>query len=166
MIGIFHGLVTRMRAARLRARFGLSGSVALGEVTVTGAGLVIGANTYYNSGRIATLSEAPVRVGKWCAIGYNVTILAVTHALNFPTGPEDRRPLKKGAVTIGDGVWIGTNVVVLPGVTIGEFAVIGANSVIRRDVPPFAVVAGNPAEVLLMKDPFRCAEHVTFVRQH
>ena len=127
---------------------------------------MIGPNTYYNSGRIASLPEAPVRIGKWCAIGYNVTILAVTHDLNFPTGPEGRRPLKKGAVTIGDGVWIGTNVVILPGVTIGEFAVVGANSVIRNDVAAFAVVAGNPAEVLLMKDPLRCAEHVTFVRQN
>ena len=127
---------------------------------------MIGPNTYYNSGRIASLPEAPVRIGKWCAIGYNVTILAVTHDLNFPTGPEGRRPLKKGAVTIGDGVWIGTNVVILPGVTIGEFAVVGANSVVRKDVEAFAVVAGNPAEVLLMKDPLRCAEHVTFVRQN
>jgi acetyltransferase-like isoleucine patch superfamily enzyme len=155
-----------LHSANMKRKHGLQASVELGDVTVVGSGLHIGHGTYYNSGRIATLSEAPVRVGKLCAIGYNVTILAVTHDLNFPTGPEERRPLKKGAVTIGDGVWIGTNVVILPGVTIGEFAVIGANSVIRRDVPAFAVVAGNPAEVLMMKDPFRCAEHVTFVRQH
>jgi|688.fasta_scaffold54720_3 maltose O-acetyltransferase len=166
MSGPLHQWIIRVRAGRLRRRFGLPGSVALGDVTVSGDAVNIGANTYFNSGRIASLAEAPVRIGKWCAIGYNVTILAVTHDLNFPTGPEARRPLKKGAVTIGDGVWIGTNVVILPGVTVGEFAVIGANSVIRRDVAPFAVVAGNPAEVLMMKDPFRCAEHVTFVRQH
>jgi acetyltransferase-like isoleucine patch superfamily enzyme len=166
MTGLFSTWINSLRSARLRRRFGLDDTVALGPVTVSGAGLVIGANTYFNSGRIASLAEAPVRIGKWCAIGYNVTILSVTHDLNFPSGPETLRPLKKGAVTIGDGVWVGTNVVVLPGVTIGEFAVIGANSVIRKDVPPFAVVTGNPAEVLMMKDPARCAEHVTFVRQH
>lgn len=166
MVGLVRRMAVALHAARLKRMHGLPGSVEVGDVTVVGRGLAIGPNTYFNSGRIATLPDAPVRIGKWCAIGYNVTVLAVTHDLNFPTGPEARRPLKKGAVTIGDGVWVGTNVVILPGVTIGEFAVIGANSVIRKDVPPFAVVAGNPAEVLLMKDPFRCAEHVTFVRQH
>ncbi len=150
----------------LRRRFRLHASVAIGDVAVHGAGLSIGNNTYFNSGRIVSLPEVPVRIGKWCAIGYNVTILSVTHDLNFPTGPEGVRPLKKGAITIGDGVWIGSNAMVLPGVTIGEFAVVGANTVVRSDVPPFAVVAGNPAQVLLTKDPERCREHVTFVRQH
>ncbi|MBL8001542.1 MAG: acyltransferase [Flavobacteriales bacterium] len=165
MAGLF-SILRAYRSYRIRRRFGLSSSVALGDVVIQGRGLTIGNDTYFNSGRIASTGEAPVRIGKWCAIGYNVTILAVTHDLNFPTGPEHLRPLKKGAVTIGDGVWVGSNAMVLPGVTIGDFAVIGANTVVRKDVPAFAVVVGNPAEVVLMKDPERCREHVTFVRQH
>jgi len=162
-----NGSVLRIfRSWRLRRRYGLPDSVSFGEVTVHGAGLVVGASTYFNSGRVVTDGLAPVRIGKWCAIGYNVSILSVTHDVNFPTGPEGMRPLKKGAVTLGDGVWVGSNAVILPGVTIGDFAVVGANTVVRKDVPPFAVVVGNPAEVVLTKDPERCRAHVTFVRQH
>jgi maltose O-acetyltransferase len=51
-------------------------------------------------------------------------------------------------VVIGDNVWIGNRAIILPGVTIGAGAVVGAGSVVTRDVPPFTVVAGNPAKVL------------------
>jgi len=53
-------------------------------------------------------------------------------------------------VRIGDGAWLGQNVVICPGVTIGRNAVVGANSVVRHDVPDFAVVAGAPARLIRM----------------
>jgi len=156
----------KRRIARYRRMYALPPSVSMGDVVVQGEGLAIGAHTYHNSGRIVSSTDAPVRIGKWCAIGYNVSILSVTHDLHFPTGPEKIRPMRQASVTIGDGVWIGSNVMVLPGVTIGDFAVVGANTVVRKDVPAFAVVAGDPAEVVRMKDPERCRQHVTFVRQN
>lgn len=58
-------------------------------------------------------------------------------------GPEYGKPIK-----IGADCWFGGNCIVLPGVTIGKGAVVGAGSVVTRDVPDFAVVAGNPARVL------------------
>ena len=54
----------------------------------------------------------------------------------------------KGAVSIGNACWIGDNVIILPAVTVGDGAVIGAGSIVTKDVPPFAVVAGNPARLL------------------
>jgi acetyltransferase-like isoleucine patch superfamily enzyme len=54
-------------------------------------------------------------------------------------------------VTIGDNVWMGARVTVLPGVTIGENAVIGAGSVVTKDIPPNAIAVGNPAQVLRLR---------------
>ena len=62
--------------------------------------------------------------------------------------PASRSMASKGSVTIGRNVWIGENVTILPNVTVGDSAIIGAGSVVTKDIPPFAVVCGNPAKVL------------------
>lgn len=62
--------------------------------------------------------------------------------------PVNRKLYSKGPVIIKDKVWIGESVSILPGVTIGEAAIIGANSVVTKDVPARAIVAGNPAKIL------------------
>src|SRR3989442_15487274 len=61
---------------------------------------------------------------------------------------EQARP-----IAIGNGVWIGFDSVVLPGVAIGDGAIVGARSVVTSDVPPYAIVAGNPARVIRQLDP-------------
>jgi len=66
----------------------------------------------------------------------------------LPGAGKDGHPLSKGDVTIGNDVWIGMGAMILSGVTIGNGAVIGAGTVVARDVPPFAVVAGNPASII------------------
>jgi maltose O-acetyltransferase len=74
-----------------------------------------------------------------------VQIYTATHPLDAAlrrTGIEGARPVR-----IGHNVWIGGGAIVLPGVTVGDDAVIGAGSVVTRDVPPGAVVVGNPAKV-------------------
>lgn len=60
---------------------------------------------------------------------------------------SDDNRIELGSVKIGNDVWVGSNAIIMSGVTIGDGAVIGAGSVVRRDVPPFGVVAGNPARV-------------------
>jgi tetrahydrodipicolinate N-succinyltransferase len=59
----------------------------------------------------------------------------------------------KGAVTVGDDVWLGHNAMVMSGVTISQGAVIAAGAVVTRDVPPYAIVAGNPARVVKYRFP-------------
>jgi maltose O-acetyltransferase len=62
----------------------------------------------------------------------------------------------RGSITVGPDAWIGTGAVVLPGVTVGEGAVVGANSVVTRDVPPYTVVGGAPARFIKCVDvPWR-----------
>ena len=83
-----------------------------------------------------------------------------TELLRGPTGP----PYVIGGdsptapVRIGDNVWVGFDAVLLPGVTIGEGAVVGARSVVDCDVDPFTVVAGNPARPLRRLQPWTAAE--------
>ncbi len=60
-------------------------------------------------------------------------------------------PVSKGDVVIGNDVWIGAEAMILSGVTIGDGAVIGARSVVTKDVPPYAIVGGNPARVIRMR---------------
>lgn len=110
--------------------------------------ITIGANSYFNSGRIASGTNSQVIIGEWCAIGYNVNIHAISHHPDDATGPENARKAVEGDVIIGDHVWIGNNVFIGPGRRVGDRSVIGANSVVTHDVPPGSVVGGIPARVI------------------
>ena len=61
---------------------------------------------------------------------------------------EEKEAVSKGPIIIGDDVWIGMDSLILSGVTVGRGSVIGARSVVTKDVPPYAIVAGNPARII------------------
>jgi acetyltransferase-like isoleucine patch superfamily enzyme len=154
--------ITLLRRRFIYRRFNFK-NVTLGDVVVRGDYVTIGEGTYMNGGRIASAEKGKVRIGKWCAIGFNVHILAITHNPNFPTGPIDKRPIPMKDITIGNGVWIGSNVIILPGVKIGDYAIVGANAVVNSDVLDFQVVGGVPAKLLYTKDKEKCKEHIDFI---
>ena len=97
---------------------------------------------------VTILDRAPVTIGNSVLIAPGTVITTVNHALS----PKKRREniCTAKPVTIGSNVWIGANCTILPGVTIGDDAVIAAGAVVNRDVPPRAVVGGVPARVLKM----------------
>lgn len=116
---------------------------------------------------------AKFSIGKYCSLADGLKIALGNHRTdtfttypfkalgrfwqNVPPDTEDHHT--KGDVTIGSDVWIGTDVFIGSGVTIGSGAVIGAKSVIARDVPPYAIVAGNPGRILRYRfEPDRIAE--------
>jgi len=136
---------------RMVRKLKLPPSVRLGDVNLTGTNVTIGPHTYFNSGHLSSGPDAPVKIGSWCAIGYQVTILALTHDINFPTGPESQRPMHAAGVEIGDGTWIGNNVVITPGVKIGKQCVIGANAVVTKSIPDYAVAAGVPCRAVRIR---------------
>ncbi|MFD6164826.1 sugar O-acetyltransferase [Oerskovia sp. NPDC060287] len=105
----------------------------------------IGARVFVNF-NLMCLDVAPVTIGDDVLIGPNVQLLTPTH----PVEPGPRRDKWEAAqpITIGDNVWLGGGVTVCPGVTIGENTVVGAGSVVTRDLPANVVAVGNPARVL------------------
>lgn len=87
-----------------------------------------------------------VRIGKYCSIGNLCTIGAQHHNIDgLTTWPMTGA--RNDETVIGNDVWIGCNVVVLAGVRVGDGAVIGAGSVVTRDIPSYAIAYGNPARV-------------------
>ncbi|UUY06275.1 hypothetical protein LRS13_06765 [Svornostia abyssi] len=92
------------------------------------------------------LDVAPIAIGADCQIASRVQLLTAEH----PVDPVPRRAGWESArpITIGDNVWLGGGVIVCPGVTIGNDSVIGAGSVVTRDIPPGVVAVGNPARVI------------------
>lgn len=148
----------------LKAKYHLPSSVNIGDVRIIGKNFSIGEHSYFNSGHMATAADAKISIGKWCAIGHNVTILAITHDTGIPTGDAAMRPAKKGDVIIEDGVWIGSNAIITPGVTIGKQAVIGGNSIVTQNIPACMVAAGIPCKPLYMKSDEEISQHNELIR--
>jgi acetyltransferase-like isoleucine patch superfamily enzyme len=120
--------------------------------TVSGAGdgptLVIGSGTSI-AGTAVLSAAACVRLGERVLLARNVYIADHQHAFDdLDAAVLDQGIARIAPVRIGDGAWLGQNVVVGPGVSIGRGAVIGANSVVLDDVPANAVVVGAPARVV------------------
>lgn len=105
----------------------------------------IGSRSFINYGAVM-LDVAEIRIGDEVQIATGVQLLTATH----PLDPEPRRQgWEYGKpITIEDGVWLGSGVIVCPGVTIGENSVIGAGSVVTRDVPSGVLAVGNPCRVV------------------
>ncbi|HYF66443.1 MAG TPA: CatB-related O-acetyltransferase [Herpetosiphonaceae bacterium] len=123
-------------------------------------GFAIGKHTYGDPQVFAWGEGATLKIGAFCSIADGVKIyLGGEHRVDWVTTypfsvmwPAARHhtghPRTKGDVVIGNDVWIGADAVILSGVRIGDGAVIGNNSVVVKDVAPYAIVAGNPARFL------------------
>jgi len=105
----------------------------------------IGARTFVNWG-VVLLDVATITIGDDVQIGPHVQLLTATH----PLEPGPRRDKWEAAepITIGDNVWLGGGVIVCPGVTIGADTVVGAGSVVTRDLPAGVLAVGSPARVV------------------
>ena len=133
------------RRELLRERFAFVGEGAVVRPPFHcdyGTGISLGAGAFLNFGCVI-LDVCAVTIGDGAQIGPAVQIYAADHPRDAATrraGLEFGRPVR-----IGAGAWIGGGAIILPGVTVGDDAVVGAGSVVTRDVAPGATVAGNPA---------------------
>ncbi|MBQ8696593.1 MAG: sugar O-acetyltransferase [Clostridia bacterium] len=103
-------------------------------------------NNFYSNFNLTVVDDADIYIGDSVMIAPNVTIATGTH----PVCPELREKVYQYnlPVRIGNRVWIGAGAIILPGVTIGEDSVIGAGSVVTKDIPAGVVAVGNPCRVL------------------
>ncbi|MCB9140020.1 MAG: CatB-related O-acetyltransferase [Caldilineaceae bacterium] len=119
-----------------------------------------GDHTYGKPRVYSWASTSTLRVGSFCSIADGVKIfLGGEHRVDWVTTYPftlfwkeaqhvEGHPATKGDVTIGNDVWIGMEAVIMSGVTIGDGAVIGSRALVTKDVPPYGIVAGNPAKLI------------------
>jgi len=113
----------------------------------------IGAGTFLNLGvMVAALQR--VEIGAHCMLANGCFVTDANHRVDDPERPITWQGFtSKGPTRIGDNVWLGAHVVVTSGVTIGEHCVVGANSVVTKDIPPWSIAAGVPARVVKRIEP-------------
>jgi acetyltransferase-like isoleucine patch superfamily enzyme len=110
----------------------LNVSIGIGEDTFIGHQVLISGN-----------EDAKITIGNKVDIAPRVVVLSGSHEIDM-LGEHSAGFGKGGAVVVNDGAWIGANTTILPGITIGRKAVVGAGSVVNRDIPPYCVAVGNP----------------------
>jgi acetyltransferase-like isoleucine patch superfamily enzyme len=131
-----HGRLRRAGASVAPSAFLAQASLMSGRLEL----LHIGPESFI--GRVEVSVHAPVTIGNRVCINDGAKILSASHDIRQPHWPSIAR-----TITIGDYAWIATNAIILPGVTIGRGAVVGAGAVVTRDVPEGAVATGNPARL-------------------
>ena len=129
--------------------------------------LVVGRGTYGHESVALIGSEGQVRIGSFCSLASCSFMLDCGHhrewvstypfaAFQSVAGHSpDTMVVRYGDIHVGNDVWIGRGAMIRAGVTIGEGAVVAAQAHVTKDVPPYAIVGGNPAGVINMRFPFR-----------
>lgn len=108
-----------------------------------GKNITIGKDVFINS-CCHFQDQGGITIGDGTMIGHSVVLATINHDLE----PEKMRKNHYASITIGKHVWIGSNVTILPGITVGDWAVVAAGAVVTKDVPPLTVVGGVPAKVI------------------
>ena len=111
--------------------------------TDCGKNIRFGERVFVNSG-CRFQDQGGITIGDDALIGHNVVIATLNHA----TDPAERATTEPAPVRIGNSVWIGANATILPGVTIGDGAIVAAGAVVTKDVPPNTIVGGVPARFI------------------
>ncbi len=126
-----------------------------------GKNITIGKDVFINSG-CHFQDQGGIKVGDGTLIGHNVVLATINHDLD----PKENRKNHYVPITIGTHVWIGSNATILPGVTLGDWAVVAAGAVVTQDVPPGAVVGGVPAKILKVIPEKSLQERTAMSKEH
>lgn len=144
--GRFYKAVRYILAKRMLKKCGEK--VTIENQCYIGSGRNIELGDYSGIGQRCYL-QGNITIGKYVMMAPEVVILTENHKFNDTSKPmKFQGNQKEEAVVIEDDVWIGTRVIILPGVRIGKGSIIGAGSIVTKDVEPYSIVAGNPAELI------------------
>jgi len=141
-IGRLHGLGLRLYLyRRIGLRVGKNCVIRRGIYLASPNHLEVGDGSFL--GRASLYCTGGVTIGKNVNVSDGVVIITAKHDVNSPKFEASYEP-----IIIQDWAWIATNAIILGGVTVGEGAVVAAGAVVTKDVPPYAIVGGNPAQVI------------------
>lgn len=161
---------TRLRSYHISKNVDIGEWCSVAKRTKLGDNVKVGDFTYFNADKYWITVESNVNIGKYCSIAPGVHIGAGNHNVSYVTthpilfdkyylnalGSEAKQQAlglidTDVKTSIGNDVWIGLGAIIKRGVTIGNGAVIAGGSVVVKDVPPYAIVGGNPAKVIRMR---------------
>ena len=126
-----------------------------------GKNISFGKNVFINSG-CRFQDQGGITIGDGVLIGHNVVLATANHEL----APSKSRKLTYAPIKICDNAWIGSNSVILQGVTVGEWSVVAAGAVVTKDVEPFTVVGGIPAKFIRKIEDDRSNASVDYLEAH
>lgn len=125
----------------------LSAGMVPGQICITNPVVSIGDRCLIGKGS-GIVGHFSITIGNDVWTGHHVYITDQNHGYEDVSIPISQQSQRERAVSIGDGSWLGHGSIILPGVTIGEHVVVGANSVVTKNIPSFSVAVGSPARVI------------------
>lgn len=147
---VFIGENVCLDACYLKSEIRLNNDVHIGRNSILRAGIgqiIVHEGVTLN--RFVYLDgNGGIQIGRNALLGNKVELISGNHIFEDPNTPIRFQGTKLGKVTIGEDVWLGTNTIVLPGVTIGDGSVVGAGSVVTEDIPNYSVAIGAPAKIV------------------
>lgn len=134
--------------------------------------LSVGSYSSIPKGSTFYCTRAPLTIGEKVIFGPNPTIITGDHRIDvigkhlIDVTDEEKRPENDQPITIEDGVWCGTNVTILKGVTIGKGSIVAAGAVVTKSCSPYSIIGGVPAKLIKMRfTPEQIAEHEKLLQQ-
>lgn len=143
-------LTSQLRAAYWRGRMnslGQGSRISYLVKILAAPNIVIGKCTHITHNCILD-GRGGLTIGNDVLVGYYSIIMSSTHNYDNPDIPIRLQGSRRAPVMIGNDVWLGARVIVLPGVSIGDGAVIGAGTVVTKDIPPYVIAGGIPARII------------------
>jgi maltose O-acetyltransferase len=152
---LFWPALPKPKMSKLRAVYWRAQMKSLGENSriseyvkiLAPSNISIGKSTHITN-RVILDGRGELKIGDNVLIGFESIIITLTHKFNDPSSLIRQQGTYSKAVSIGNDVWIGTRVIILPGVNIDDGAVLGSGAVVTKDIPAYSIAAGVPAKVI------------------
>lgn len=143
-------VTVNMVVGRRKAKIGEGSNIHPSVVLRQGERIEIGKHCLLNHNNVLQAGKkyGKIKIGDYVHTGANVMMFAFNHSIDDTDVPSKLQDYYDADITIEDDVWIGAGSVILAGVTIGKGSVIGSNSVVTHDIPPYSIVVGIPAKVI------------------